>query len=247
LVLARKRTNSLYRLLFAGAKRGGHKLAASIRSVRLGRSSFKYGRTDCDAVGSRRDRWSSFQGQRSFHARCCRDRWIRSSAGKAVRGLRAYKRSLFRRHRLQFKRGLHGRNRLSRRTLIRANCRDRSDLTALGRWGDGVGQELRLHGGRTNGRRDDIYRLHRGPQALLAQARAGHGATRQAPKQNVFEQILHYMYEGDTALHMAAAAYQTRIVDELIVRGADIRARNRRGAEPLHYAVDGGPGSSAWD
>jgi ankyrin repeat protein len=82
---------------------------------------------------------------------------------------------------------------------------------------------------------------------LLAQARAGHGATRQAPKQNFFEQILHYMYEGDTALHMAAAAYRTRIVDELIVRGADIRARNRRGAEPLHYAVDGGPGSSAWD
>jgi hypothetical protein len=82
---------------------------------------------------------------------------------------------------------------------------------------------------------------------LLAHERAGHGATRQAPKQNFFERILHYMYEGDTALHMAAAAYQTRIVDELIARGADIRARNRRGAEPLHYAVDGGPGLSARD
>jgi ankyrin repeat protein len=55
------------------------------------------------------------------------------------------------------------------------------------------------------------------------------------------------MYEGDTALHMAAAAHQTRIVDELIARGADIRARNRRGAEPLHYAVDGGAGLSARD
>jgi ankyrin repeat protein len=82
---------------------------------------------------------------------------------------------------------------------------------------------------------------------LLAQARAGQGATRQAPKQNFFEQIRHYMYEGDTALHMAAAAHQTRIVDELIARGADIRAKNRRGAEPLHYAVDGGPGLSARD
>jgi hypothetical protein len=82
---------------------------------------------------------------------------------------------------------------------------------------------------------------------LLVQARAGHGATRQASKQNFFERILHYMYEGDTALDMAAAAYQTRIVDELIVRGADIRAKNRRGAEPLHYAVDGGPDSSGWD
>jgi ankyrin repeat protein len=80
---------------------------------------------------------------------------------------------------------------------------------------------------------------------LLARARAGHGATRQAPKQNFFEPILHYMYEGDTTLHMAAAAHQTRIVDELIAKGADVRARNRRGAEPLHYAVDGGPGLSA--
>jgi len=82
---------------------------------------------------------------------------------------------------------------------------------------------------------------------LLAQARAVNGATRQSPKRNFFEQILHYMYEGDTALHMAAAAYRTRIVDELIARGADIRARNRRGAEPLRYAVDGGPGLPAWD
>lgn len=81
----------------------------------------------------------------------------------------------------------------------------------------------------------------------LAHARAGHGATRQAPKQNFFESIRHYMYEGDTALHMAAAAHQIRIVAELIVRGADIRARNRRGAEPLHYAVDGRPISAAWD
>ena len=38
-------------------------------------------------------------------------------------------------------------------------------------------------------------------------------ATRQAPKQNFFDRILHYMYEGDTALHMAAAAYQTSIVE----------------------------------
>ena len=53
---------------------------------------------------------------------------------------------------------------------------------------------------------------------------------RQAAKPNFFEQILHYMYEGDTALHIAAAAYQIRIAEELIARGADVRARNRRGA-----------------
>ncbi len=81
----------------------------------------------------------------------------------------------------------------------------------------------------------------------LAKERAARGAIRQAPKENFFDRINHYIYEGDTALHMAAAANQTRIAEELISRGADVRARNRRGAEPLHYAVDGGPGSPAWD
>jgi hypothetical protein len=81
----------------------------------------------------------------------------------------------------------------------------------------------------------------------LARERAARGATRQAAKHNFFDHILHYIYEGDTALHMAAAAYQTRIAEELIARGADVRARNRRGAEPLHYAVDGGPGTPGWN
>jgi ankyrin repeat protein len=46
---------------------------------------------------------------------------------------------------------------------------------------------------------------------------------------------------------MAAAAYQSEIAQDLIARGADPRAKNRRGAGPLHYAVDGGPGLPAWD
>ena len=81
----------------------------------------------------------------------------------------------------------------------------------------------------------------------LAKERAARGATRQASKENFFDRIKHYINEGDTALHMAAAAKQTRIAEELILisRGA-VRARNRRGAEPLHYAVDGGPGSPGW-
>jgi hypothetical protein len=89
-----------------------------------------------------------------------------------------------------------------------------------------------------------IRLLDASPQ--LARARAAQGATRQAPKQNFFDQILHYMYEGDTALHMAAAAYQPLLVEKLIAMGADVRARNRLGAEPLHYAVDGGPALPAW-
>jgi ankyrin repeat protein len=82
---------------------------------------------------------------------------------------------------------------------------------------------------------------------LLATERAAHGATRQAANENFFDQTAHYVYDGDTALHIAAAAYQTSIAEELIVRGADVRARNRRGAEPLHYAVDGGPGLPVWN
>jgi hypothetical protein len=81
----------------------------------------------------------------------------------------------------------------------------------------------------------------------LAKECAAQGATRQAPKQGFFDQIRHYMYEGDTALHMAAAAFQVRIAQELMARGANARAKNRRGAQPLHYAVDGGPGLPAWD
>ncbi len=73
------------------------------------------------------------------------------------------------------------------------------------------------------------------------------GATRQASTVYYFDEIAHYMYAGDTALHIAAAAYQRAIAKSLLARGADIRARNRRGAEPLHYSVDGNPGSATWN
>ena len=43
---------------------------------------------------------------------------------------------------------------------------------------------------------------------------------------------------------MAAAAHDQALAAELIALGADVRARNRRGQEPLHYAADGGPGVS---
>ena len=59
--------------------------------------------------------------------------------------------------------------------------------------------------------------------------------------------IRHYVYAGDTALHLAAAAYQREPAESLVARGADVRARNRRGAEPLHYAADGGPDTTHWD
>jgi Ankyrin repeats (many copies) len=59
--------------------------------------------------------------------------------------------------------------------------------------------------------------------------------------------IGHYVYAGDTALHIAAAAYQRELAESLVATGAEVRARNRRGAEPLHYAADGGPGAEHWD
>ncbi|HYS36290.1 MAG TPA: hypothetical protein VEO01_11725, partial [Pseudonocardiaceae bacterium] len=40
------------------------------------------------------------------------------------------------------------------------------------------------------------------------------------------------LYQGDTALHAAAFAYDVEIARDLVARGADLRARNRRGAEP---------------
>jgi len=82
---------------------------------------------------------------------------------------------------------------------------------------------------------------------VLARLALGAGATREAAGQNFFTNIAHYVYAGDTPLHVAAAAYQRDIAEELVSRGAIVSARNRRGAEPLHYAADGVPGSDAWD
>ncbi len=66
------------------------------------------------------------------------------------------------------------------------------------------------------------------------------GATRQGATGFFFTAISHHLYAGDTALHMAAAAFSRPMAELLVAHGADWRARNRRGAEPLHYAADGG-------
>jgi ankyrin repeat protein len=48
-------------------------------------------------------------------------------------------------------------------------------------------------------------------------------------------------------LHLAAAAYWCEACDVLFGLGAKPNAVNRRGAAPLHYAVDGGPGMPHWN
>jgi ankyrin repeat protein len=69
------------------------------------------------------------------------------------------------------------------------------------------------------------------------------GAVRQESASFFFESIRHYLYAGDTALHMAAAAFRRPMAELLVTYGAHHRARNRRGAQPLHYAVD----TNRWD
>jgi hypothetical protein len=84
----------------------------------------------------------------------------------------------------------------------------------------------------------------------LATAHAERGATRQDAADHYLGAIGHYLYAGDTALHVAAAGHRPDVARSLIRRGADVARpplhwsprfppRNRRGAEPLHYAADG--------
>ena len=77
----------------------------------------------------------------------------------------------------------------------------------------------------------------------LVHARCVVGASRQDPSPYFFEAIAHYMYAGDTALHMAAAAHSSEITQALLDRGADFSAKNRRGAQPLHYAANAKAGN----
>ena len=70
------------------------------------------------------------------------------------------------------------------------------------------------------------------------------GATRQSAQDYFFDEIAHYLLAGDTPLHAAAAAHRKAMVSELLSMGADVGARNRRGAQPLHYATDRIPDSA---
>ncbi len=93
-----------------------------------------------------------------------------------------------------------------------------------------------------NGEIDDVSRrLAASPS--FATASADVGASRHGAPDFFFSEIAHYLYAGDTALHMAAAAFRRPVAELLVAHGADCRAMNRRGAEPLHYAAD----ANHWD
>jgi hypothetical protein len=60
-------------------------------------------------------------------------------------------------------------------------------------------------------------------------------------------QIAHWIYVGDTPLHLAAAGYRVEIVRLLLASGADPNSSlNHRQSGPLHYAADTCLTRKAW-
>jgi ankyrin repeat protein len=60
--------------------------------------------------------------------------------------------------------------------------------------------------------------------------------------------IFHWIYVGDTALHLAAAGYRVEIIRLLLAAGADPNAaKNMRKSTPLHYASDGFITGPEWE
>jgi hypothetical protein len=97
----------------------------------------------------------------------------------------------------------------------------------------------------TRDRAETVRWLSSSPRLAYLPIRVG--ASRQAGDTYFLHAIAHHVYAGDTALHLAAASYQPELAETLVASGADVRARNRREAEPLHYAADGSPDSRHWD
>ena len=92
---------------------------------------------------------------------------------------------------------------------------------------------------------DDEFSRLLAATPILARACLRQGVTRETATQ-FLGQLQRYFYAEDTALHVAAGVYRLKMVEELIALGADIGARNRLGAEPLHAAAMGMPGSDGW-
>jgi ankyrin repeat protein len=69
-----------------------------------------------------------------------------------------------------------------------------------------------------------------------------------ATQPRLYLEITHWIYKGDTALHVAAAAHRVEIGKMLLAAGADPNSsKNHRLGQPLHYASDGHPGNPSWD
>lgn len=67
-------------------------------------------------------------------------------------------------------------------------------------------------------------------------------ATEPVKKARLAMELPHWIYAGDTPLHVAAAGYRLEIAKLLLAAGAEVNAKGKhRHATPLHYAADGGP------
>jgi ankyrin repeat protein len=74
------------------------------------------------------------------------------------------------------------------------------------------------------------------------------GAIAQRVEQDVLVAALpHWLYQGDTPLHLAAAGLRYEAARALLAAGCPVAAANRRGATALHYACDPRPSSETWD
>ena len=60
-------------------------------------------------------------------------------------------------------------------------------------------------------------------------------------------ELPHWLYRGDTPLHLAAAGLRAEAARALLTAGTPVNAANRRGATALHYACDSRPQSPTWD
>jgi hypothetical protein len=59
--------------------------------------------------------------------------------------------------------------------------------------------------------------------------------------------IVHWIYVGDTPLHLAAAGHRVEIIRLLLAAGADPNSNlNHRRSTPLHYAADSSLRSKTW-
>jgi hypothetical protein len=73
------------------------------------------------------------------------------------------------------------------------------------------------------------------------------GAVAQRMDRDVLVAGLHWLYRGDTPVHLAAAGLRFDAVRALLAAGGPVDAVNRRGATALQYACDPRPSSTVWD